>query len=73
MTSKDTKTLEFNQNLKSDQMPSAIHTDLESLIKRIDACKNNFGIFSVYDMDILWYRKKKRDVYRKVKIKKRKC
>ena len=52
MTSKDTKTLEFNQNLKSDQMPSAIHTDLESLIKRIDTCKNNFGTFSVYDMDI---------------------
>ena len=52
MTSKDTKTLEFNQYLKSDQMSSIIYTDLESLIKRTDACNNNFDIFSFYDMDI---------------------
>ena len=41
MPSKDTKILEFNQLCQSDKTPSIIHADLESLIKRIDRCKNN--------------------------------
>ena len=27
--------------MKSDKMPQIIYTDLESLIKKIDGCKNN--------------------------------
>ena len=57
MPSKDSKIFEFNQHLKSDQIPSTIHTDLESLIQKIDGCKNNFVKFNVYNMDIWWYRK----------------
>ena len=52
MPSKDSKIFEFNQHLKSDQIPSTIHTDLESLIQKIDGCKNNFVKFNVYNMDI---------------------
>ena len=32
---------EFNQNQISDQIPSIIYTDLESLIKTTDECKIN--------------------------------
>ena len=39
--SKDTKILEFNQYRKSFKTPSIIYTDLQSLIKKIDGCKNN--------------------------------
>ena len=39
MPSDDTKTLEFNQYLKSDKMPYIIYVDLESLIKRMNGCK----------------------------------
>ena len=42
MPSKDTKILEFNPYQKSDKAPSIIYADLESLIKRMDGCKNNF-------------------------------
>ena len=43
MPSKDPKILEFNQYRKSDKIPSRsiIHADLESLIKKVDGCKNN--------------------------------
>ena len=41
MHSDDTKTLEFNQYRKSDKTPFIIHADLESLIGKIDGCKNN--------------------------------
>ena len=33
--------LEFNQYMKSDKMPHKIHASTESLIKKIDNCKNN--------------------------------
>ena len=36
------KIIEFNQCLKSDKTASFIYADLESLIKRIDECKNSF-------------------------------
>ena len=39
MHSDDTKTLEFNQYLKSDKIPNIIYVDLESLIKRMSGCK----------------------------------
>ena len=41
MPSKDTKILEFNQYQKSDKAPFIVHADLESLIEKIDECKNN--------------------------------
>ena len=43
MPSKDPKMLGFNQYQKSDKIPSQsiIHADLESLIKKVDGCKNN--------------------------------
>ena len=41
MPSKDTKTLKFNQYQKPDKVPSIIYAYLESLIKKVDACKNN--------------------------------
>ena len=40
--SEDTKILEFNKHRKSDKTPSIIYADFESLIKRVDGCKNNF-------------------------------
>ena len=39
--SQDTNILEFNQYWKSDNTPSIISTNFESLIKKIDAWKNN--------------------------------
>ena len=39
--SKDTTMLEFNQYWKSDEAPSMIYSGLESLIKKVDGCKNN--------------------------------
>ena len=41
MPSEDTKILEFNQYQKSDKAPFIIYADLECLIEKIDACKNN--------------------------------
>ena len=41
MPSKDTKILEFNQYQKSDKAPFIIYADLESLIEKIEGCKNN--------------------------------
>ena len=41
MTSKDTKILEFNQYRKCGKILSIIYADIESLIKRIDVCKDN--------------------------------
>ena len=41
MPSEDTKILEFNQYQKSDKAPFIIYTDLECIIEKIDACKNN--------------------------------
>ena len=32
--------IEFNQYQKSDKIPSIIYADLESLIKKVDGCKN---------------------------------
>ena len=41
MTSKGTKTLEFNQYQKFAKAPFVIYADLECLIERTDRCKNN--------------------------------
>ena len=41
MPSEDTKILEFNQYQKSDKSPFIIYADLECIIEKIDACKNN--------------------------------
>ena len=41
MLSEDTKILELNPYFKSDQAPFIIYADLESLIVKIDGCKNN--------------------------------
>ena len=40
MPSEDTKILEFNQYYKSDKATLNIYADLESLIEKIDRCKN---------------------------------
>ena len=37
----DTKILEINQNQKSDKVPFAIFAYFESIIEKIDGCKNN--------------------------------
>ena len=41
MPSDDTKMLEFNQDPECDEAPFIIYVDLESLIGKIDGCKNN--------------------------------
>ena len=41
MPSEDTKILELNHCCKSDKAPFIIYADLESLIEKIDGCKNN--------------------------------
>ena len=41
MPSEDTKTLEFNQYLKSDKAPFISYADLECIIEKINGCKNN--------------------------------
>ena len=41
MPSKDTKILEFNQYTKSDKAPFLTYPDLECIIEKIDACKDN--------------------------------
>ena len=41
MPSEDTKVLEFNQYLKSDEAPFFIYSDLQCIIWKIDECKNN--------------------------------
>ena len=41
MHSEDTKISEFNQYRKSNETPSIIYADLESLIKRVGGRKNN--------------------------------
>ena len=41
MPSEDNKVLGFNQYQTSDKMPSIIYADVESLIKKVDGCKNN--------------------------------
>ena len=46
MPSEDTKILEFNQYQKSDKAPFIIYADLECIIEKIDACKNNPEKFS---------------------------
>ena len=35
--------LEFNQDLKSNEAPSLIYGDLESLIRKISECRDNLG------------------------------
>ena len=45
MSSEDTKTLVY-QYQKSDKTSYIAYADLESLIKRIDVCQNNFGKLS---------------------------
>ena len=80
MHSNDTKILEFNQYLKSDEISYIIYKDLESFIKkRKDGCKNNFEKLSAvkltdhiscawgYLMSTIWTSdgiKNKHDVYR---------
>ena len=41
MPSEDTKILEFNQYQKSDKAPFIIYADLDCMLEKIDACKNN--------------------------------
>ena len=41
MPSGDTKILEFNQYQKYDEAPFIICGDLECILERTDACKNN--------------------------------
>ena len=43
MSSEDTKILGFNQYQKSDKAAFFIYADLEGMIEKIDACKNNPG------------------------------
>ena len=64
MSSEGTKILEFNQYKKSDKVPFIIYADIESIIQKIDGCKNNLknsskikvsehipsGFFSVYNI-----------------------
>ena len=77
MPSEDNKILKFNQYQKSDKTPSIIYTDLESLIKRIDRCINDFEKTSTakvgeyipcgYSMSAIWTFdgiENKHDVYR---------
>ena len=40
MSSKDTKTFEFNQYQKSDKTPFIFYADLEYIIQKNDGCKN---------------------------------
>lgn len=63
MSSENTKIWQFNQYQKPDNTPSNIDADLESLIRKVDRCKNDpekssikkkSGTFNVYDMDISW-------------------
>ena len=56
--------LEFNQYMKSDKMLYIIYVDIESFIRKIDACENNPGnssttkigelISSRYSMSTIW-------------------
>ena len=41
MLSEDSKILNFNQQQKSDKATFIIYKDVESIIEKIDACKNN--------------------------------
>ena len=41
MPSEDTKILELNQYQKSDKAPFIIYADLDCMLEKIDACKNN--------------------------------
>ena len=41
MPSEGTKILEFNEYQKSDKASFIIYADLECIIEKIDACKNN--------------------------------
>ena len=39
--SENTKILEYNQNQKSHKTPFIIYVDLEGILEKMDACKNN--------------------------------
>ena len=41
MSSENTKIWQFNQYQKPDNTPSNIDADLESLIRKVDRCKND--------------------------------
>ena len=41
MPFEDTKIFEFNQYSKSDKVPFIIYANLESIMEKIDGCKNN--------------------------------
>ena len=43
MPSEDTKILQLDQYRKSEKTRCTIYVDLESLIKKVDECKNNPG------------------------------
>ena len=77
MPSESTKILEFNQYWKSNEKPSTIYADLQSLIKKVDGCKSNPEKSSItkvgehvtcgYLMSTLWTLdgiENKQDVYR---------
>ena len=81
MPSEDTKVLEFNQYLKSDEAPFIIYADLQCIIWKTDECKNNpeklstakvskhipsgFSIFTLSFRSI----ENKYDVYRRTEVK----
>ena len=46
MPSEDIKILKSVQFPKSDETPFIIYLDLESLVEKIDGCKNNPGMSS---------------------------
>ena len=43
----DNKVLDFNQYHKSDKTTSIIYADFESLVKKVDGCKNNSEKLSI--------------------------
>ena len=71
------KTLEFNQNKKSDEATFIIYADLECQIEKMDRCKNNLATlsttkagehipsgFSVSTISSFKYIENKHDAYR---------
>ena len=86
MPSEDTKILQFNLYHKSDKRPSNIYADIESLIKRMDGCKNDFENSSKtkvgehipcqYSLSRIWTFdsiENKHDVYRREDCMKKLC
>ena len=59
MSSENTKIWQFNQYQKPDNTPSNIDADLESLIRKVDRCKNDPEKSSIkkkveHSMSMIW-------------------